>query len=594
LLDRLGRWLAKRYSLKDPALARLFGGGGATLAGPIVNEVTAFTCAAFYDGVNQLSSDIAKLPLNLHKRIKGVGGSEVKTDDAKHRMMRYAPNPETTSLEFRRTVTMHALVYGNGYAEIVRDGIGRPRALWPLHPQRVQPFYPDGSEPGAPSGVRGELRYRIDGGPTVLGGQDMFHLRSLSDDGATGINLVAVAREALGLCLASQQFAASFFGHGTRFGGVLKNDMNMVSEEQAKDVMHRVEALHAKADQAFRMLVIGSDWTFHETGTSPTDAQMTELRDQQVTEVARFLNMPLYKLKLNTPGAVSYASVEMASLDYYKGPILTWVTSWEEELTKKLIHSSEWGIEFWKHNVAGFLRGDMKSRADALTTYRAHGVISANEIRDLEDMNPQGGTQGDQYLVQGAMVPADRMDDIIDAQVAPPPAPVVAAPDEPEPDDEPDDDDEPAPRNIPLRDAHHELLAGVAERLARIDRDAVKRRQTNRDKLREWFPGYVETKLPVYTEAFMPVVRALLAGDGGAPSSVDVRSHAELVASRHLGTLGESLSPALESDDCAAVAERAIDTWERERPYAVVAEIEADDRICDDPVERRPDPVSAA
>lgn len=404
------------FTLKDPALSELFGSGRITQAGPVVTELTALTSAAFWDGVQQISADVAKLPLNLHKHLDG-GGSEVMRRHPVHRLMKFKPNPETKSIVFRRTVTMHALVYGNGYAEIVRDDLGRPRALWVLHPNRVRPFYRTQSDGRAP------LRYRVDG-RVILDPHDLVHIQALSDDTVSGFNLVSVAREALGLALASQQFAASFYGNGTRFGGVLSSDQD-IDAEQRQEILAEVEKLYAKADKAFRLLILGAGFNFQSAGTTPTDAQMKEIRDQQVTEVARFLNMPLHKLKLNTPGAVSYNSVEMADLAYYKGPILDWTTLWEEELNDKLIPSLERGIQFFRHNNNAFLRGDIRSRYEALGIARDKGIINADEWRDMEDMNPQPDKMGKLYLVQSAQVPVDRLNDLVDAQTRPPEPPPV-------------------------------------------------------------------------------------------------------------------------------------------------------------------------
>lgn len=438
------------FSLKDPALAELFGGGRTTIAGPVVSEITALTCAAFWDGVNQISSDVAKLPLNKHRRLER-GGSDIMVGDPVHRLMRFGPNPETKSITFRKTLTAHALIYGNGYAEIQRDGIGRPRQLWMIHPSRVRPFY-DGERD---STTRAPLRYRIDG-EVILEPRDVLHIQGLSDDAVHGYNLVGVARETLGLALASQQFASAFFGNGTRFGGVLSSDQD-IDTDQANEIRATVEEMHKKADKAFRLLVLGAGLTFTPTGTPPSDADLKDIRDQQVTEVARYLNMPVHKLKLNTPGAVSYNSVEMQDLAYYKGPILDWLAVWEEELNTKLIFRSEWGRQFFKHNNNAFLRGDIKSRYQALGIARDRGVINANEWRGWEDLNPQPGDQGDLYLVQSAQVPVSRLQEIVDQQVAPPPppAPPPAAP----------DDDE-ATRD---REALEQAQAELAEARARVE-----------------------------------------------------------------------------------------------------------------------------
>lgn len=416
-----GTWRGP-YSLKDPALAELYGYGARTIAGPVVTELTAFMCAAFWNGVDQISSDTAKQPLNLLKRLQG-GGSEPYLDSRTYRLLKFRPNPETGSMMFRKTLIAHALVYGNGYAEIVRDPIGRPSALWTLHPNRVQPFY---EEQRTTAGVvRKPLKYRIEG-EVVIDPSDIIHLAGLSDDAVVGYNLVGIAREALGMALASQQFLSAFFGNGTRFGGVLSSDQE-IDADQEKEIRKRIEKIHAKADKAFRLLILGAGFQFKESGVKPNDAQMTQIRDQQVTEIARYLNMPLHKLKLAMPGAVSYASVEMADLDYYKGPILTWTTALEEELNAKLISPLEWGRQYFKHNSNAFLRGDIKSRYDALGIAHDKGVINANEWRELEDMNPQEGEQGNLYFIQSGFIPKNKSEELVQSQIEknnqPPPAP---------------------------------------------------------------------------------------------------------------------------------------------------------------------------
>lgn len=422
IAEQRGTWVGP-YSSKDPALARLFSDGARTLAGPVVSEATALSVSAFYSGVNQIASDIAKLPLNLRK-IRDGGGSDPYTESKLYKLLKFSPNPETRSMMFRQTITAHALIYEKGgFAEIVRDQLGRPSALWIIHPTQIEPFY---DENGIVDGRKSPLRYKVNGGRTILEASDVLHIHGLSDDGVSGFGLVRIAREALGLALASQQFASAFFGNGTRFGGVLASDGDL-DDTQAEEIRTRIEALHARADRAFRLLVLGAGFKYTQAGTNPTDAQMTELRNQQVEEVARFLNMPLHKLKLATPGAVSYASVEMTDLDYYKGCLLNWIITWEEELNAKLVAPLEQGRQFFKHNANAFLRGDFKTRQEGLAVMHDRGIINADQWLDLEDMNPQPGGQGKIYLVQGAMIAKDQLLELtaakIESEKRPPPTP---------------------------------------------------------------------------------------------------------------------------------------------------------------------------
>lgn len=381
---------------------RYFSGGEPSAAGIYVSPAMAFTFSAVFDAVNQIASDSAKLPLNLRKRRKD-GGSDLYEESKLYRLLKYEPNPEMGSLVFRRTITAHALTCEGGFAEIQRDGVGRPTALWPITPDRVTPF----RERDARDRL-GPLRYRIDGGRTILEAQDVLHIHGLGYDGYTGYSVIDKARQAIGLALAGEKFLGSFFGNGTRFGGVLSSDQDL-DDDQKEEIRASINELHAKADKAFRLLILGAGFTFTEAGTSPKDTDMASIRDQQIEEVARFYRMPPHRLGLNKPGTVSYASVEMSNLDYYTGALLDWITIWEEELNRKLISPLESRQQFIKHNANAFLRGDIKSRYEALGIARDKGIINADEWRELEDMNPQEGGTGKVYLVQAAQIPVDQL-----------------------------------------------------------------------------------------------------------------------------------------------------------------------------------------
>lgn len=415
-LDHVRSYWTGAYPLRDPAFAKIFGAGSDTVAGVNVTLETAFTFSAVFDAVNQISGDIAKLPLELRKRRK-EGGSDRYTDSRLYRLLKDEPNPEMTSLVFRRTLTMHALTCKGGFAEIERDGSGFPAAFWPITPDRVEPFR---DERRLLDGTiqYGPLRYKIDG-KTVLEGRDMLHIHGLGYDGYIGFSVINKARQAIGLALAAEAFGASFFANGAGFGGILFNEQGIGDdEEKEKQLRETISTYQSSANKLRQFLLLfGQGWDFKQTGVNPKDSQVNELRDKQVEEVARFFNMPLHKLKLNKPGAVSYASVEMADLDYYKGCLLTWITLWEQELNRKVIAPLEARQQFIKHNANAFLRGDIKSRFEALGIARDKGIVNADEWRELEDMNPQEGGQGKIYLVQQAMVPADRLPALVDSQI---------------------------------------------------------------------------------------------------------------------------------------------------------------------------------
>lgn len=435
LANRIGEALRSYtigpMSLKDPALAAFFGAGRSTSAGITVSDEMAFTMSAVFCAVDNLSSDVAKPPLVLRKRNQN-GGSDDFVGAKLYRLMKERPNPDMTSFTFRKTLIAHALTCHGGFAEIERDGAGMPAALWILTPNRVEPFI---DKIALPNGrYRGRLKYRIDGGKTTLDSADVIHIHGLGYDGYTGYSIIDKARQAIGLALAAERFGASFFGNGAVFGGVVATDQQ-IGPDKEEELRKQVNEYHGSSDKAHRLLFLSGGWKYTKTGVAPNEAQMDELRDKQCMEVARFFNFPLYKLKVAVAGAQSFASNEQADLDYFKGPLLTWYVNCEQEFNSKLLpeHSS-YGSSFFKHNMTAFMRGDAAGRTSLYTALLDRGVYCADDVLEMEDLNPQPGGQGKLFLVQGAMVPKDQLAEVVQAgidkkkQPKPQPPPPTPAP----------------------------------------------------------------------------------------------------------------------------------------------------------------------
>ena len=417
-LEGLRSYFMGPMSLKDPALSRYFGSSGRSTSGVTVTQENAFTFSAVYDAVNQISSDVAKLPLNLRKR-NPSGGSDPYEDSKTHRLLKYEPNPEMGSMVFRRTVTAHALTWHGGFSEIERDGAGRPVAIWPLAPDKVKVEREKTGRRRLYFKVRGD-----DGAEVNLDPANVLHIVGLGYDPFCAYPVITLARQAIGLGLAAEQFGSTFFGNGTTFGGVLSM-VGINSEEEAQRLRDVIKARHTGPERANDMLVTWGDMKYTPNGVAPQNAQMNELRSKQVEEVARFFNIPVHKLK-NLEHA-TFSNIEQQDLEYYKGCLLNWITLWEEECNRKLIPSLESRQQFVKHNANAFLRADTTARTALYTALLDRGVFNADQVLEYEDLNPQPGGQGQLYLVQGAMVPKDQIVDLVDAQIekakAPPPQP---------------------------------------------------------------------------------------------------------------------------------------------------------------------------
>jgi HK97 family phage portal protein len=408
-------WLSG-LSLKDPTLNRYFDMGVRTDAGVSVTEASALTYSPVWQAVSLIAGDVGSLPLIFYKKLAN-GGKERYTAHPLYSLLHDTPNPEMTSMVWRETQQAHAMTWGNAYSEIERDGAGRPIALWPLLPSQVTPFR-----------ERGFLRYRVasfEGQPDViLDARDMLHVPGLGFDGICGYGVVRQARQSLGLLAASERFGATFFGNGTTFGGALKHP-KVLGEKATKNLRESINGYHQGPDKAHRFLILEEGMDYVKFGVNPNDAQFLETRQFQIAEVARWFNLPVSKLREMENSSVR-ANIEQEALDYVISTLRPWLVRWEQEMKRKLISPLERNLQDIEFNIAGLLRGDLASRYNAYAVGRQWGWLSANEIRALENLNPIA--DGDKYLSPLNMVPADRLDDVVDKQVEPTPAPQPAAP----------------------------------------------------------------------------------------------------------------------------------------------------------------------
>ena len=199
----------------SPELARLWAAPPVS-AGVSVTEDSALRVSAFFAAVSTISWDVASLPLKLYKRLPTGGKTEFDTHPL-YRMLHASPNLEQTSFQLRAALMINVLCTGNAFAEIGRDPLNRPRALWHVEPGRV-----------AIIREHGRLRYRViqtDGGTVTLEAADMVHLVGPSPNGVVGLNTIDVAREALGLAIASERFGGKYFANGAQLGGVLATNV---------------------------------------------------------------------------------------------------------------------------------------------------------------------------------------------------------------------------------------------------------------------------------------------------------------------------------------------------------------------------------
>lgn len=386
-------------SIKDPALAKYFQVGAPVSSGVAVSEQTSLNIAAVWDAVNLIAGDIAKSPLALYRRLNDRGGKEQFRSHSLYRLVHDDPNPEMSSFVARRTMQGHALIWGNAYAEIERDALGRPVAFWPLVPSSVQ--VDRGSE-----GIRYKVRNPLSNVDVIIPAADMLHLSGLGEDGIVGYTLARQARESLGLSIAAERFGATFFGNGATFGGIIKFPPGTTaSGSTKKEFVDAINKRHQGPANAHRFLALYEGGDYVPLGVPPEAAQFLETRKFQVEEICRWFNIPPHKLK-NLDRATNN-NIEHQGIEYVTDTLVPWMVLWEQELNRKLIRPLERRSQFFEHITEGLLRGDSQARSEFYSKQFSVGGITVNENRNLENKNPIDVSDADMPFVPLNVIPLD-------------------------------------------------------------------------------------------------------------------------------------------------------------------------------------------
>lgn len=374
---------------------------GKTSSGKIVNEQTAMQSAAVYACVRILSEAIASLPIHVY-RYRLDGGKERIPQHPLYYLLHNEPNPEMTSFVFRETLMSHLLLWGNAYAQIVRNGRGQPIALYPLLPNRMEVSRTKTGDMVYTYHLDPDERDLYPNGKNItLRKDEVLHIPGLGFDGLIGYSPIAMAKNAIGMSLATEEYGASFFANGANPGGVLEHPGVIKDIQRVKDSWN---SAYQGTGNAHKIAVLEEGMKFQAIGIPPEQAQFLETRKFQINEIARIFRVPPHMA--GDLEKSSFSNIEQQSLEFVKYTLDPWVVRWEQSLQQSLVLPSEKQSIFIKFNVDGLLRGDYQSRMNGYAVARQNGWLSANDIRELEDMNRIPAEEGgDLYLVNGNMLP---------------------------------------------------------------------------------------------------------------------------------------------------------------------------------------------
>lgn len=380
----------------------LFNGGFGrkTIAGENVSPATALTLSTWFACVRAIAEDVGKLPFVMYKR-QTKGGKKHALDHPVYSILQTTPNPDVTAMTFRETMTGWALSWGNAYAEIERDGTGAPIALWPIHPARVRVRRVDGGivyDVWSPEWEAGDV--------VRLPAANMLHIRGFGDDPICGLSVARLAAESIGLSLAQQTFGSAFFGNGATLGTVLEHP-GVLSEPAQTRLRVSWGKIHGGADNAHKLAILEEGMKANKISVPPDEAQFIESRTFQNHEIARFFRMPVHKIQ--QMDRATFSNIEQQSIEYVVDCLQPWLTRWEQECQRKLLDPREVGQYVIEHTVVVLMRGDSAARSNYYRTMISTGVMTPNEAREMESMNPVPGEVGDQLYMQGAMSTLDRI-----------------------------------------------------------------------------------------------------------------------------------------------------------------------------------------
>lgn len=364
---------------------------GLSQAGKPVNERTALQMTTVYACVRVISETIASLPLHIY-RYTDAG----KERDYKHplyRILHDEPNSEMTSFVFRETLMTHLLLWGNAYAQIIRNGRGDVAALYPLLPDRMRV---DRNEVGQLF-----YEYTKDGVIHSLKPWDVLHVPGLGFDGIMGYSPIAVSKNAIGLAIAAEEYGSKFFSNGATPTGVLTHPGKVGNPSALRTSWNEA---YGGSKNAGRVAILEEGMKFEKVSIPNDEAQFLESRKFQVSEICRIYRVPPHMI--GDLEKATFSNIEHQAISFATHTIRPWAVRWEQAMNRALLPERDKAAHFIKFNLDGLQRGDYKTRMEGYAIGRQNGWLNANDIRELEDLNPIPAEEGgEEYAVNGNMIP---------------------------------------------------------------------------------------------------------------------------------------------------------------------------------------------
>ena len=373
---------------------------GRTTSGNSVTQRSRMQLTAVYCCVRVLAEGVASLPLVTYQEKKD--GTKVRAvDHPLYYLLHDEPNPEMTSFSFRETLMTHLLLYGNAFAQIIRNGKGEVVALYPLMPDRMKVDRDEHGHIYYEYMKQQDEAATMKTGTVILSPEDVLHIPGLGFDGLVGYSPIAMAKNAIGMASACEEYGASFFANGASPGAVLEHPGVLKDPEKVRTAWQEAYGGPHKAN---RVAVLEEGMKFTPISINPQEAQFLETRKFQIEEIARIFRVPLHLI--GDLDHATFSNIEEQSLEYVQYTLQPWLIRWEQAIQRSLFTPEEKKTMFCRFNVDGLLRGNYQSRMQGYSIGIANGFMSVNDVRALEQMDLIPDEEGgNTYMVNGTMTP---------------------------------------------------------------------------------------------------------------------------------------------------------------------------------------------
>lgn len=405
-------WNFSKRSLEDPSIPlssknidKFFNVGAMNESGVNVTEDTALTFAAVYRAIVLRGDTIGSLPIHVFENMSD-GKKRLATEHPANFLLSREPNQLQTTFIWKQTAQGHHDLYGNAYSVIKWNGRQEPISLDPLDPTTVTPKL-----------LKGKIFYHVipkdpNEEQRTYKAEDILHILNYGFSGLQGKGIVAVASESMGGALAQQKFGSRFFKNNAQPSGILTSQN--ATDPQAKESKEAWIRANSGTGQAGTAVLRG-DWKYDTITIPPEQAQFLQSREFSVVEIARWFGIqPHLLFDLRKSG---YNSIEQQSIEFTVYTIMGIVQKWEQEMDRKLFSLADRKANkyYTKFNLNALLRADIKSRGEWFRTLIQNGVMTINEVRELEDMN--GLEFGDVSFIQKNMQPLSTAEDLAEKEL---------------------------------------------------------------------------------------------------------------------------------------------------------------------------------